>query len=225
MKYFYETHMHTSEGSGCGRSTAAEQVHAYKNRGYQGIIVTDHFINGNSSCPKNNKMQWKRKMEYVISGYFAAKAEGDRIGLDVFLGWEYTIRGSDFLTYGLDFDFLLAHPGLGRLEISEYSTLVRENGGFLAQAHPYRDRLYIENKLPAEPQYLDAVEVYNASDDSSSNNKALAYAKKHDLPFLAGGDSHSVEHQASGIILDSPAKTIFDIINAIKDKKVDLILH
>ena len=224
MKYLYETHMHTSEGSGCGRSSGAEQARAYKERGYQGIIVTDHFINGYSSCPKGSRMPWNKKMEYVIAGYWAARAEGKRIGLDVFFGWEFTIHGSDFLTYGLDFDFLLAHPGLDKLEVAEYSALVRENGGFLAQAHPYRDRPWVEYKFPVEPQYVDAIEIYNASDDPLFNEKAQAFAAKHELPVMAGGDSHSLSHMPSGIKLESPAKTIFDIIRAIKERDVGLIL-
>jgi len=225
MSFSYETHMHTSEGSGCGRNTGAEQVRAYKKRGYAGIIITDHFINGYSSCPRGVKMPWEKKMDYVMAGYNAAKAEGDRVELDVFFGWEYTIRGSDFLTYGLDHDFLLAHPDLDKLEIEEYSKIVRENGGFLAQAHPYRDRPYIQNKLPVEPQYMDAVEVYNASDndDAISNGQSLAFAKKNNLPQIAGGDSHGISFTASGIVLENRAESIFDIIDAIKAKKVSLI--
>ena len=46
-KYIYETHLHTSEGSACGRSKAADIVHAYKAAGYTGIIITDHFFYGN----------------------------------------------------------------------------------------------------------------------------------------------------------------------------------
>lgn len=226
MEYKYETHMHTSESSGCGLSKAAAQVQAYKKRGYQGIIITDHFINGYSTCPKNSRISWEQKMEYVVSGYQSAKKEGDRLGLDVFLGWEFTIRGSDFLTYGLRWDFLMAHPDLHKLDVPEYSTLVRENGGFLAQAHPYRDAAYIQHKLPVEPQYVDAIEVYNDSDSNNTNAKALAFANKHNLPMQAGSDCHSA-HTAftSGIKLSKRANNIYDIIDAIKGRNIELILH
>ena len=225
MEFWYETHMHTQEGSGCGRSTGEQQARAYKKRGYQGIIVTDHFINGYSTCPKYSNISWEEKMDYVVSGYKAAKAEGDRIGLDVFLGWEFTIRGSDFLTYGLDYDFLMANPDLHKLDVPEYSEIVRESGGFLAQAHPYRDQPYIEYRLPVEPEYMDAVEIYNASDTNKTNEKARAFAKKHDLPVQAGSDAHGVNIRfASGISLKRRASNIFDIIDAIKNREVGLIL-
>jgi len=217
--------MHTSESSGCGTSTAAEQVRAYKKRGYQGIIITDHFINGYSTCPRHHRISWEEKMVYVVSGYQSAKKEGDRLGLDVFLGWEFTIRGSDFLTYGLDWDFLINHPDLHKLDIQEYSTLVRENGGFLAQAHPYRDAAYIQHKLPVDPQYVDAIEVYNLTDANSTNKKALTFAEKHNLPGQAGSDSHGAHaHFTSGITLNQRAKNIHDIINAIKNREVEFIL-
>ena len=38
MPYTYETHLHTCQGSACGRSTGAEQARFYKEIGYAGII-------------------------------------------------------------------------------------------------------------------------------------------------------------------------------------------
>jgi len=164
-------------------------------------------------------------MEYVVAGYLSAKEEGDRIGLDVFFGWEFTVRGSDFLTYGLDLDFLNGHPGLHNLDVAEYSTLVRQSGGFLAQAHPYRDAPHVEYKFPVEHKYVDAIEIYNASDTKHTNKKAESFAKKHNMPVQAGSDSHGSQIPfASGITLDSRAENVHDIIDAIKEKRVKLIL-
>jgi len=186
------------------------------------VIFTDHFIKGYTTCPKN--LPWNKKMEFFASGYKKAKKAGDMYDLDVFFGWEFTIRGADFLTYGLDIDFLLANPGLDMLEIGKYSRLVRENGGFLAQAHPYRDEHYIEHPFPVEPYYMDAVEVFNSMDKDYSNAQALEFARKNDLPFQAGSDSHGRGHTFySGIKLRQKAKSIFDIIDAIKGKSVTLI--
>ena len=222
MEYLYETHMHTSEVSACAASSAAQQVDSYKNRGYTGIIVTDHFINGYSTCPK--KLPWDAKMKHIVSGYIEAKKAGDRCGLDVFLGWEFTVRGSDFLTYGLDLEFLLANPDLDKLNIEEYSALVRKCGGFLAQAHPYRDAWYIEYKFPVQHQLVDAIEVFNPLDTNKSNAKALAFALQHDLPMQAGSDSHDRDHTFySGIKLQYKAESIFDIIEAIKSKSAEII--
>jgi len=222
MGFLYETHMHTSQVSACATSTAAEQVRAYKEKGYTGVIITDHFINGYSTCTQY--APWEAKMRHIVSGFEAAKKEGDRCGLDVFLGWEYTIKGTDFLTYGLGLDFLLAHPDVDKLTAEAYSELVHKCGGYIAQAHPYRVAWYIENCFPADWRLLDGVEIFNAMDSSESNEKARKFAKQHNLPVQAGSDSHSVRHpRYSGVALSEKAKDIFDIIEAIKGGKVDLI--
>ena len=218
MEFLYETHMHTSEVSACAGSTAEEQVFAYKNRGYAGIIVTDHFINGHSTCPRY--LPWNRKMKHILSGYNKAKIVGDKCGIDVFLGWEFTVKGSDFLTYGLDLDFLLSNPNCDKLAIEDYSKLVRKHGGYLAQAHPFRDKWYIDHKCPVDHHLLDGVEVYNALDSSESNKNSLAFAERHGLAMQAGSDSHSAEiYHCGGIKLDKKASSIHDIIEALKTKK------
>jgi len=220
--YKYETHMHTAEVSACAVSFAHQQVKSYKKKGYAGIIVTDHFVNGNSTCPK--KLDWEKKMHHIVSGYMNAKKSGDQYGLDVFLGWEFSISGLDFLTYGLDVEFLIAHPNLDKLCIEDYSALVREHGGYLAQAHPYRDAWYIKNSRPVSAELLDGVEVFNTMDSDASNADALAYAKKHNLPIQAGTDSHKAfGFSYSGIRLNKKAESIHDIIAEIKAGNVKLI--
>ena len=56
--YKYETHLHTKEASACASSTGAEMARAYQAAGYAGIIVTDHFFNGNTAVPAN--LPWEK---------------------------------------------------------------------------------------------------------------------------------------------------------------------
>jgi len=227
MEYLYETHVHTSESSACGHSSAVSQVRAYKERGYTGIIITDHFVHHSL---KHIPLPWKSRMKILMRGYTAAQKEGKRCGLDVFLGWEFTdysddSRGSDFLTYGLDMQFLLKHPNLDKSTIEQYSKIVRGAGGYLAQAHPYRDRAYIYKKEPVSPELIDGIEVYNVANSNNENKMALDFAVKHNLPKQSGSDSHGVNMKfCSGISLKSRAESIFDIIEAIKNDTSSLIL-
>ncbi|MCL2084809.1 MAG: PHP domain-containing protein [Oscillospiraceae bacterium] len=221
--YIYETHMHTSPVSACACSSPAEQARSYKDRGYAGIIVTDHFVNGNSGCPR--KLPWNKKMEFFASGYEKAKKEGGPLGLDVFFGWEYNIHGTEFLTYGLSLDFLMAHPEIESMTAARYSAFIRGEGGYIAQAHPYRDGFWIANPLPVEPRLIDGVEVYNAGQPASVNAQAYEFARLHNLPMQAGSDSHHTDIPfTSGIALPKKAESIFDIIAAIKTKQAELIV-
>lgn len=42
--YLYETHLHTSQGSLCGRAEGREMADACKKAGYTGIFVTDRSL-------------------------------------------------------------------------------------------------------------------------------------------------------------------------------------
>ena len=98
--YFYETHLHTSSASRCGRSTPEEMVMACKAYGYTGIIITEHNWGGNTCIDGN--LPWGEYVEKFCVGYEKAKAKGDETGLDVFFGWEAGYNGTEFLIYGLD---------------------------------------------------------------------------------------------------------------------------
>jgi hypothetical protein len=263
MDYKYETHMHTRNSSACAIVSATAQARKYKDLGYAGIIVTDHFgktggvVKGivmlrkdfrkyirkvpklakdapRKIATKANKElrlivsrnKWCTRVDYLYKGYRKAKAAGDKIGLDVFLGWEFHFQGTDILTYGLDVDFLKTHKELRKVSFERYSELVRENGGYLAQAHPYRADLG-KNKLPRDAHLLDGVEVFNADRHGkyNENERAAEFARLHNLPTQAGTDSHEKNCRFySGIILQERARDIQDIIAAIKSKDIKLIL-
>jgi len=154
-----------------------------------------------------------------------AKTEGDLCNFDVFLGWEWCFSGTEFLTYGLSADFLLSHRNLDKLTVEQYCALVREHGGYNAQAHPFRRGYWIKNPFPVKPELMDGIEVYNACMPDEVNKKARDFAKRHNLPIQAGSDSHDKDISfASGIKLAKRAESIFDIIEAIKAKNVELVM-
>lgn len=110
MGFRYETHLHTCEGSACASASGAEMARAYKELGYTGIFVTDHFFNGNTAVPLC--LPWRERIERFCLGYEHAREEGEKIGLDVFFGFEYGVRGADFLVYNLDREWLIRHKDI-----------------------------------------------------------------------------------------------------------------
>lgn len=219
--YKYETHLHTCEASACAIFSASEHVRFYKEAGYEGIIVTDHFFNGNSCIPRD--LPWEERVEQFCKGYEHAKEEGDRIGLSVFFGWEANFHATEFLIYGLDKIWLLNHPDILDWSIEEQYRRIHTDGGFIVHAHPFRVRPYIK-EVRLFPEYVDAVEYINVGNRSDEfDRQALAYAKKHKLPVTAGTDAHGIEVLHSGVAFKKRLETINDFIEGIRSGDYDLV--
>ena len=140
MPFLYETHMHTCQGSACGRATGKEQARVYKEAGFTGIIITDHFFGGNTAVDRS--LPWEERVDLFWKGYEDAKEEGDRIGLDVFFGLEQNIHFDEYLIYGLTKEYMKAHPEMEhwtrreQLEEVHMTTRYEQIGGV------YLERLY-----------------------------------------------------------------------------------
>ncbi len=219
--YLYETHLHTTEGSACSAVSAQEHVRYYKEAGYTGIIVTDHFFNGNTAIPAN--LPWEERIDLFYKGYENAKTEGDRIGLSVFFGWEAGFDGTDFLIYGLDKVWLKKHPDILSWTVKEQYQRVHGDGGFVVHAHPFRIRSYIK-EIREYPNYVDAVEVINVGNQNKNfDRRALLYARKHKLSVTAGTDAHRLDTEHSGVGFFHKLKDIKDFITCIKTGECELI--
>ena len=104
-------------------------------------------------------------------GYENAKAEGDRIGLKVFFGIEYTYQGADILVYGLDKRWLLAHPDCDR-DFYQFCYDARAEGALLIHAHPFREADYLR-EIKLLPKWVDGVEVYNSGNSKEVYNEKM----------------------------------------------------
>ncbi len=216
MKYFkYETHLHTAEVSACARASAAEQVEYYAEMGYDGIIVTDHFFNGNTVVPREG-ISWKEKVERFCQGYVNALKEGKKVGLDVFFGWEYTFYGADFLTYGLSPKWLLENEQIMEMPCWDYLDYVRDCGALVIHAHPFREANYIK-EIRLQPRKIDGVEVINANCTDFENKMAKEYAKNYELALFAGSDNHLAfgQKKLAGIKTKEKIESIIDFVDVI----------
>ncbi len=218
MKYYkYETHLHTSEVSACARASAAEQVEFYAESGYAGIIVTDHFLNGNTTVPREG-LTWKEKIEKFCEGYANALREGKKVGLDVFFGWEASYGGTDFLTYGLSPSWLLRNEHIMDMPYWDYLDYVRDEGGLVVHAHPFREAAYIKGGIKLMPRKVDAVEIINANRTEFENRMAKEFAKNYGLAPFAGSDNHSAyaQKKLAGIKTKERIENIIDFIDIIQ---------
>ena len=65
--YKYETHLHTAPVSRCGRCSVEENVAFYASLGYDGIFITNHFLNANISIDKTRP--YEEKIEFFFPSY------------------------------------------------------------------------------------------------------------------------------------------------------------
>lgn len=215
LTHKWETHLHTTEGSACAQTPAAEMARAHHAAGYEGIVVTDHFFNGNTSVAANQP--WTERVSQFCLGYENALREGSRLGLIVLFGFEFAYHGTEFLTYGLTPRFLYDHPGMDAWTPERFFDEAHRAGGFLSHAHPFREASYIL-KTRLYPRGVDAVEVWNASHvNPDFNRRAHAYAMQHGLAMMAGSDTHDATRMfGGGMAFRQAVGTAEELIAAIR---------
>jgi hypothetical protein len=223
VAYLYETHLHTVFSSACGISPGQDYIRRYIDAGYTGIIVTDHFYQGNTAV--NRKLPWGEWVNQFCRGYEKTREAGEKLGLDVFFGWEETFDGADdYLIYGLDKAWLLEHPESRRWTRGEQYRAVKQHGGCVVQAHPFRQHYYIP-QINLSSGCVDAVEAANAGNhDRSYDSLAKRYGERLGLPLTAGSDIHDAKQFDSGeifgVYLNEKMKSIADYVKAIKEKTI-----
>ena len=103
MPYKYELHCHTGCTSRCGRVEPERIVELYKNVGYSGIVVTDHY------SPMTFTPNWspQKQVDFYLNGYRRMKkAAGE--DFTVLLGMElrHYATANDYLIYGITEEFI-----------------------------------------------------------------------------------------------------------------------
>ena len=217
MPYLYETHLHTCQASACGVSTGREHARFYKERGFTGIIMTDHFFGGNTRI--NRELPWERRIDEFWSGYEDAKEEGDRIGLDVFFGLEQNFAGDEYLIYGLTKEYMKAHPEMEHWTRRQQLEEVHRAGGCVVQAHPFRMRSYMD-RVRLGTRFCDGIEAANAGNDPLDDARAWRYGKDLGLPMTAGSDNHhSPREILFGVLLEKRLTSIEDYVKIIRRRQ------
>lgn len=220
--YKYELHMHTSQGSACGKTSGADMVDFYIKNGYTGMVVTDHFYHGNTAPDRN--LPWRDFVAAYSQGYLDAKEAAKDKDFDVFFGVEIKGYGWDeYLILGPTPEWYANHPELRGAFGPEFLAIARDAGAFIIHAHPYRERLYMRDETvwlhPDEP---DAIEVRNCGNLIEFDRRAYEYARELGLPMTGGSDNHNAslpDPQLSGIALPFRPQSLPELIEAIREKK------
>lgn len=216
--YKYETHLHTFPVSGCAIASPEETVKCYKELGYDGIFITNHFPDVD-----NSDRTYEEKVNFYFSDYEKALELSKTVGIKVFCGVETTYGGTDFLVYGLDKKWFLSHPEIMNMKQSDKLKLMRKSGAFVIQAHPFREAWYIDH-IRLFPRQVDGVEIINVNRPDEENGLAKIYCEHYGLIKFAGSDNHSAakQNKLAGVCFDEPICSVEDFIEKAKNGKAEI---
>lgn len=219
--YKYETHLHTAPVSRCACAGVEDTVSFYKNLGYDGIFITNHFINGNVNFDRD--ASYKDALEFYFSDYDKGVEIGRRLGIKVFLGIEMTYGGSDFLVYGLDKEWYFSHPEIMEMNFRDMLEFLMESGALVIHAHPFREAGYIDH-IRLFPRSAHGVEIINACRTDFENEMASLYAQKYGLLTFAGSDNHCGQNakQLAGVCTQEPVLDECDFVQRVKEKRTEV---
>lgn len=212
--YKYETHSHTWPVSICARVSVEESLAFYKEMGYDGVFITNHFLDGNINTDKS--LPYEAQIDFYFSDYEEGLRIGEKLGLKVFFGAELSYGGTDFLVYGLDKAWFLAHPEIMEMKKSRELEFFMESGALVIQAHPFREAAYIDH-IRLFPRQIHGVEVTNACRKDSENRLAEIYAEHYGLLKIAGTDNHLGPRQKklAGVSFETPIESEADFVRRI----------
>ena len=221
LYYRYETHLHTRPASKCARRSVRENLEFYKSLDYAGVFITNHFIDGNAGADKS--LSYEEQIRQNFADYLEGVEIGRELGIDVFMGTEMSYKGTDFLVYGLDKTWFLAHPEIMNMKKSDELAFMMESGALIIQAHPFREASYIDH-IRLFPRHVHGVETVNANRTEEENSMAKIYAEHYGLIEFAGSDNHSASKQKklAGVCFEKPICSVEDFIKNVKDNKIKI---
>lgn len=195
-----DLHCH-SYYSNDGISSPKKLIEAALKKGLDGIALTDH--NTTKGWKKAIKAAKKLNAVLIKGEEIKIKKKGETMG--EILGY--------FLKKEID--------PTGKTTESVIKE-IQEQGGIAIIAHPYYWRKPFK-KLEKYKDLVDGIEVFNAkSQTKKGNQKALNFAKKHNLSMTAGSDAHS-HHSVGQAFIKAEAKNLKEFKLAILQKKVKII--
>lgn len=205
-----DMHCHTKEGSPDGKLELLENIAILKQKGYQGMLITDH----NSYKAYRNYKKCKEKPDDFV----------------VLKGIEYDTINAGHMLIVMPTGVNLPILELRGLPVALLVEIVHFYGGIIGPAHPYGERFLSICSTLQDRLYrricckFDFVEGYNACEDADSNMRAMALAKTYRLPCFGGSDSHKEDCAGFGYtILQEDIASETELIDYIRSGKPTII--
>lgn len=174
----FDMHCHTKEGSLDGKIKLEDYVNILKEKGCQGMLITDH------NSYNAYRYYKKHKTEPAFQNFTVLK------------GIEYdTIDAGHILVIMPEY-INLPILELRGLSVKKLIDIVHFFGGILGPAHPCGEK-YLSlcntrcyRKNPQLINQFDFLEAFNACEEEAHNEAAHRLAIRHGLPGFGGSDAH-----------------------------------
>jgi histidinol phosphatase-like PHP family hydrolase len=187
--YKFELHAHSNPASACSEFSPAELVERCKNAGAHGLVLTNHAIWWMKETPKE---EWCAQ---YLKDYREAKEAGERMGLQIILGFEihFSDSSNDYLVFGYDESFVpTVYDWMDKTAKEFYDAFSNEDA-LIIQAHPNRN-----NMVEMERDCVDGYEVFNLHPGHNSRVAFAARLHKKNGGIVTGGtDFHHRGHEGS----------------------------
>ncbi len=203
-----DMHCHVKEGSIDSKVPIEEYITRLKEKGIDGMLVTDHDT-------YNGYRYWK----HFIKG----KEHQDFV---VLKGVEYDTRDAGHILIIMPQGVKMKLLELRGLPLSLLIDFVHYHGGICGPAHPCGEKYmsFTNTKLwQKSPELLgkfDFIETFNACESSASNAGARLLAEKYGKAGIGGSDAHKPD--CAGLAyteFPNPIKTELDLIMQIRNKE------
>lgn len=200
-----DMHCHVKEGSIDSKVSIEEYITRLREKGIDGMLVTDHDT-------YNGYRYWKK--------YLKGKKYKDFV---VLKGIEYDTRDAGHILVIMPQGVKMRLLEMRGLPLSLLIDFVHHHGGICGPAHPCGEK-YMSftntkrwRKSPELLEKFDFVETFNACESSASNEGARALAEKYHKPGTGGSDAHRLDCVGMAYTeFVHPIRTELDIIMQIR---------
>lgn len=162
-----DLHVHSSERSPCGKALEEDQVRAAIGAGLDAIVFTDH-----------HRLAPHERLDQLNQRYAPFR---------IFGGVEITTDGEDVLVIGVR-DAALENA---KWSYPDLHAFVRERGGFIAMAHPFRYHPQIQ--LDLDRYVPDAIELHSINTSPTHQDQISEVAARLGIPTLCNSDAHTTD--------------------------------
>lgn len=194
-----DTHMHCIEGSFDSHVSLRDIVAKAKDRGLDGICITDH-----------DSLNAKEEARIV----------GEETNFLILIGCEILTYEGDVVVFGLD------EVPEQKMHVQELLDLVNKHNGAAISAHPFRENNRGMGNHIKIVKGLSGIEGFNGNTKDYNNLRAYDIAREVKLPVFGASDCHwQKEVGKYATVFPDGIENEKDLIKAIKSGNVYPVVY